>query len=85
VPADQLAALKTAVLEDTEWTVLSPYPKLDDAIAFEVWGKLTTCKKFDQAVLDRFRTYRNKPGGSAESDQFPDGRDWSQEERQPGW
>ncbi len=85
VPADQLAALRAAVLEDTEWTVLSPYPKLNDNIAFEVWGKLTQCKKFDQTVLDRFRSYRNKPGGSAESDQFPDGRDWSQEERQPGW
>ncbi len=85
VPADQLAALKTAVLEDTEWTVLSPYAKLNDNIAFELWGKLTQCKKFDQTVLDRFRSYRNKPGGSAESDQFPDGRDWSQEERQPGW
>ena len=85
VPADQLAALKKAVLEDTEWTVLAPYAKLNDNIAFELWGKLTQCKKFDQAVLDRFRSYRNKPGGSAESDQFPDGRDWSQEERQPGW
>lgn len=85
VAPDQLAALKDAVLQDTEWTVMSPYAKLDDQIAYEVWGKLTTCTKFNQAVLDRFRTYRNKPGGSAESDQFPDGRDWSQEERQPGW
>lgn len=85
VPADQLAALRTAVLEDTEWMVLSPYAKLNDQIAFEVWGKLTECRKFDQTVLDRFRSYRNKPGGSAESDQFPDGRDWSQEARQPGW
>jgi hypothetical protein len=85
VPEAQLAALKTAVLKDTEWTVLAPYAKLNDTIAFEVWGKLTECKKFDQTVLDRFRSYRNKPGGSAESDQFPDGRDWSQEQRQPGW
>jgi hypothetical protein len=85
VPADQVAALKTAVLKDTEWTVIAPYPKLNDRIAFELWGKLTTCKKFNQAVLDRFRTYRNKPGGSAESDQFPNGRDWSKEQRQPGW
>ena len=85
VPADQITALKDAVLKDTEWTVIAPYAKLKDTIAFEVWGKLTTCKKFNQPVLDRFRSYRNKPGGSAESDQFPDGRDWSREERQPGW
>ena len=85
VPADQITALKDAVLKDTEWTVIAPYAKLKDTIAFEVWGKLTTCKTFNQAVLDRFRTYRNKPGGSAESDQAPDGRDWSQERRQPGW
>ena len=85
VPSDQLSALKAAVLKDTEWTVIAPYSKLNDSIAYELWGKLTTCKKFDQAVLDRYRTYRNKPGGSAESDQFPDGRDWSQEQRQPGW
>jgi hypothetical protein len=85
VPADQLSALKAAVLKDTQWTVIAPYSKLNDNIAYELWGKLTECKRFDQAVLDRYRTYRNKPGGSAESDQFPIGRDWSQEQRQPGW
>jgi hypothetical protein len=85
VAADQISALKDAVLKDTEWTVIAPYAKLNNNIAFELWGKLTECKKFNQAVLDRFRSYRNKPGGSAESDQFPDGRDWSQEQRQPGW
>jgi hypothetical protein len=85
VPADQLTALRAAVLEDTEWTVIAPYSKLGDTIAYELWGKLTTCKTFEQAVLDRYRTYRNKPGASAESDAFPDGRPWSREQRQPGW
>ena len=85
VPADQIAALKAAVLEDTEWTVLAPYSKLGNKIAFEVWTKMATCTKFDQDVLAHYQSFRNKPGGSAESDQFPDGRDWSQEQRQPGW
>jgi len=85
VNADQLAALKAAVLKDTQWTVLAPYSKLGDKIAFEVWTHMSTCTKFDDAVLAHYRSFRNKPGGSAESDQFPNGRDWSQEERQPGW
>jgi hypothetical protein len=85
VPAEQIDALKQAVLKDTQWTVLAPYAKLNDKIAFEVWAKMSTCTKFDQTVLDHYRSFRNKPGGSAESDQFPNGRDWSQEQRQPGW
>src|SRR4051812_1477618 len=85
VPAAQIDALKQAVLKDTQWTVLAPYSKLKDKIAFEVWTKMSTCPKFDQTVLDHYRSFRNKPGGSAESDQFPNGRDWSQEQRQPGW
>ncbi len=85
VPAAQLDALKQAVLKDTQWTVLAPYAKLGDKIAFEVWTHMSTCTKFDEGVLAHYRAFRNKPGGSAESDQFPNGRDWSQEQRQPGW
>ena len=55
VPADQIDALKQAVLKDTQWTVLAPYEKLNDKIAFEVWAKMTTCPKFDQTVLDHYR------------------------------
>jgi uncharacterized protein DUF3105 len=85
VQADQLAALKAAVLKDTQWTILAPYSKLGDKIAFEVWTHMAECTKFDEGVLAHYRAFRNKPGGSAESDQFPNGRDWSQEQRQPGW
>ena len=85
VNADQLAALKQAVLKDTKWTVLAPYSKLGDKIAFEVWTHMAKCTKFDEGVLAHYQSFRNKPGGSAESDQFPNGRDWSQEQRQPGW
>ncbi len=85
VPPGEVEKLRAAVLQDTEWTVLAPYAKLDDRISYAVWAKLATCKNFDQAVLDRYRSFRNKPGGSAESDAAPDGRDWSQEQRQPGW
>ena len=30
VPADQLVGAEGAVLKDTEWTVIAPYPKLKD-------------------------------------------------------
>lgn len=85
VPAGELTKLKDAIASDHEWIVIAPYSKLGDRIAYESWTRLTTCKRFNGDVLTHFKALRNKPGGSAESDAFPNGRDWSQEERQPGW
>jgi hypothetical protein len=84
-PRAEVDALRAAVLKDNKWIVMTPYPNLGDKISFAVWTHLAVCKTFEQGVLDHYKTYRNKPGGSAESDAAPNGRDWSQEERQPGY
>ena len=72
VPTSQVDSLISDVTSNYQWTVLAPYSKLGNKIAFEYWGHLTTCTSYQKPVLTDLQTHRNKPG-------------WSQEVKLPGF
>jgi hypothetical protein len=85
VPSADVSQLLSDVQKDFQWTVVAPYAKLGDKITFEYWGHLTTCTSYQKPVLTDLRTRRNVPGWSQESQAYPNGRDWTQEARLPGY
>jgi hypothetical protein len=64
---------------------MAPYSKLGNKISFEYWGHLTECTSYQKPVLTDLQTHRNVPGWSQESQAYPNGRDWSQEAKLPGF
>jgi hypothetical protein len=85
VPQKDVSALLSDVQTDYQWMVVAPYAKLGDKIAYEYWGHLTTCAGYSSAALSDLRKQRNVPGWSQESQAYPQGRDWTQEARLPGY
>jgi hypothetical protein len=85
VSSSEVDSLIGDIQNDYKWTVAAPYSKLGNKISFEYWGHLTTCTTYEKAVLTDLQSHRNKPGWSQESQAYPNGRDWTQEAKLPGF
>jgi hypothetical protein len=55
VPAATVAEIRSWYLADPDGLVLAPLARLADQIALTAWGRLETCRGFDESVFSSFR------------------------------
>jgi hypothetical protein len=55
VPAATVAEVRSWYLRDPDGLVVAPLGSLADEVALTAWGRLETCRRFDEAAFSSFR------------------------------
>jgi len=71
LPEDQQLALKGVFDQDPDGMLFFPDPNMSDAVAATAWTQLLACPKYDPAVLDALRDFRDTYRGNGPETQVP--------------